>query len=430
MKIAIIGLWHLGSVMAACLASRGHFVFAYDPDEAVRENLRIGKAPIFEPELNELLQKGLMSHQLKIINDLSLLKTVEIIWITFDTPVNELDQADVKFIQNEVIKIAPFIQENTLLLVSSQLPIGSTKYFKKMISDMIPEINFSVGYIPENLRLGKAIPIFLNPDRVIVGLERAEDKIKIVEVFKLITSNLIWMSIESAEMTKHALNAFLATSIVFINEIAVLCEQYGADAAEIEQGLKSEERIGAKAYLRAGEAIAGGTLLRDVHFLNELAKDKNIHLPLVSGILHSNNTHKQWLFSKIHSVFSELNNKVIAILGLTYKPNTDTLRRSVAVEMAQYLYEQGAIIKAYDPMIQCLPDHLKKVIQLTASEEEALDSSDAFIIATPHLQFKNDKLLLWIDKMKQKNIFDPMRFLNHFLENVVSLNYYSIGKTI
>ncbi|MDX1901562.1 MAG: nucleotide sugar dehydrogenase [Gammaproteobacteria bacterium] len=426
MKIAVVGLWHLGSVMSACLAQAGHEVIAYDPDVEIRNNFQKAKAPIFEPQLDALLQNTLQSGSLTVVQEMADLQKAEVVWITFDTPVDESDIADVAFVQKNIEAIAPYIDAKALLLVSSQLPVGTTRALK----NYLPNKNITVGYIPENLRLGKAIEVFTRPDRFVVGLETENDREKVAEIFRPLTTNLIWMSIESAEMTKHALNAFLATSIVFINEIATLCEQVGANATEVERGLKSEERIGPKAYLRAGEAIAGGTLLRDVNFLNKIAKEKNISAHLMSAVIDSNHNHKAWLLNKVQHVLPDLKNKVIAILGLTYKPNTNTLRRSTAVDIALRLNEMGAKIKAYDPMIQVLPENLSSAIELSSSIKNVLHEADALILATAWPEFQDADMSMWLDNMNDVRIFDPCHFLASVLNHSQLNQYYTIGKSL
>ena len=196
------------------------------------------------------------------------------------------------------------------------------------------------------------------------------------------SSNLLWMSWESAEMTKHALNAFLATSVVFINELATLCESVGADAREVEKGLKSEARIGKKAYLRPGPAIAGGTLARDVNFLTQIGTREALQTPLFSSILKSNAIHKQWACQRIQQVLGNLQDKKIAILGLAYKAGTDTLRRSASVETCLALQEKGAIIMAFDPAIHKLPPKLSPFITLQPSRRQAITHADALVITT------------------------------------------------
>jgi len=250
MKVCVLGLWHLGTVTAACLASGGHQVTGLDYDETVITNLKNGKPPLFEPGLEDLVNKGLASDLLDFSTNLAeSVQGAQVIWVAYDTPVDDEDNADVEYVIERVSRLFPRLEAGQYILISSQLPVGTSKHLETMFAQSHPGVNVSFSYSPENLRLGKAISVFTQPDRVVIGT-RSEDSRKVfAELLAPFTDRIEWMSVESAEMTKHALNAFLATSVTFINEIASICEQVGADAKEVERGLKSETRIGPKAYL-------------------------------------------------------------------------------------------------------------------------------------------------------------------------------------
>jgi UDPglucose 6-dehydrogenase len=242
-------------------------------------------------------------------------------------------------------------------------------------------------------------------------------------VYAPFTDRIEWMSVESAEMTKHAINAFLATSVCFINEVAMLCEATGADALEVERGLKTDQRIGQKAYLHAGGAIGGGTLARDIGFLRSLGQKAVTPLSLIDGVHASNENHKTWLQRKISEVFSELRGCTVAILGLTYKPGTNTLRRSSAVEMARWLSRQGAKVRAFDPQVAQLPEDLQSVMSLASGIAETLRDADAMVVMTPWSEFKS------LDPaLAPPVVFDAARFLEKTLRPLPGIRYYSIGR--
>ena len=428
MKIAVVGLWHLGSVTAACLASGGHDVIAYDADVSVIENLKLGKAPLFEPGLDNLIASGIALSKLHFVSDRNEICDAEIVWVNYDTPVDDNDIADVKFVTDEIEKLFSSLKSNALVMISSQLPVGSTRRLQKRCAELFPETQITFAYSPENLRLGKAIDVFTKPDRVVVGLQSGADQERVQTLLKPFTDNIVWMSIESAEMTKHALNAFLATSVVFINELASLCEKVGADAREVERGLKTEERIGPKAYLKPGNPIAGGTLARDVNFLVQIGKDKHQPTPLFSALLDSNQAHKQWSSNRLLEVFSNLKNKVIVALGLTYKAGTDTLRRSTAIELCEWLNNQGAKVVAFDPVVNQLPEHLSNVIELKKSLDEAIAGADAVVVATEWPQFSEltaEKITLLAG---EPHIFDASGFLMKTLGQDTRLRYHTVGR--
>jgi UDPglucose 6-dehydrogenase len=428
MRIAIAGLWHLGLVTAACLAKAGHTVIGYDADNKLITDLQNNVSPIFEPGLDELLKSGCGNSLLSYTSNPADIQQSDIVWVNFDTPVDENDVADIEFVKHEIEKLAPHLQNNALLLISSQLPVGTTRRVEQDITKHYPEKNIRFGYIPENLRLGKAIQVFTQADRFVVGLDHADDKRIIQQVLGMYTETFVWMSIESAEMTKHALNAFLALSVTFINEIATLCEQVGANASEVEAGLKSEERIGTKAYLKPGGAIAGGTLLRDINYLNNIGKHQNHPVPLLSAVLQSNSYHKNWVHRKITQLLQQLNNKTVAILGLTYKANTNTLRRSSSVETCQWLHQQGVKVNAFDPAIESLSAEHSSFIDLKTSMQDALHTADAVIIATEWPDFRQLAADTLVEFAKQPWVLDPNGFLTATLGKDSRIKYCSVGR--
>lgn len=427
MKIAVVGLWHLGSVTAACLAKLGHEVIAFDPDRKTIQSLKQGKSPVFEPDLDELITRGQVSGNLIFTDSRQEVSTAELVWVTFDTPVDDQDIADVDAVTREVVQLFPYLQNEAIVLISSQVPVGTTRKLLIQCATEYPGKNISFSCSPENLRLGKAIQIFTQPDRMVAGVQSEADKPRLQALFQPMTKHIVWMSIESAEMTKHALNAFLATSVVFINELSVLCERVGADAREVERGLKSEERIGPKSYLRPGGAIAGGTLARDVNFLVQIGEHQHIKTPLFSSLLESNHHHKQWSCRRVLDVLKDLRSKTITALGLTYKAGTDTLRRSTAVETCEWLRGQGAKVVAYDPVVRVLPGHLCEFIELKPTLEEALTGSDAVIIATEWPQFTAVTAEQLITAMRRPCVFDASGFLMKALGHDERIQYYSVG---
>jgi UDPglucose 6-dehydrogenase len=428
-QITVVGLWHLGSVTASCLAEKGFEVNAYDHDETIINNFNKGILPIFEPGLENLININNKKGTLSFSNDLSSISNSELIWVTYDTPVNDQDIADVEFVINHTITLFPFFKQDSVVLISSQLPVGSVSYLEKLFFNEFPDKNVSFACSPENLRLGKAIDVFMNPDRIIVGIRNEIAKTKLNNILSTISENIIWMSVESAEMTKHALNAFLATSVVFINELAVLCEHVGASANEVEQGLKSEVRIGEKAYLRPGSAFDGGTLARDLTYLVEKEIEHNLSSIFFSSILKSNESHKSWVVNKISAEFPSLKDKKIGVLGLTYKPGTNTLRRSTAIEICILLHEKGANITAFDPAIKNLPINLQKFITLESLIDDVIIGKDAIIVATEWPVFKELSTFDFSRLTNKLLVFDANSFLQNEL-NIPGIKYISIGKSI
>lgn len=377
MKVCVFGLWHLGTVTAACLASLGHEVAGLDFDEETIDALGRGKPPLHEPGLEDLVGQGLADGTLRFTTDArDALKGARAVWVTFDTPVDEDDRADVDFVMGRIDSMLDHVDPGTLVLVSSQLPAGSIR----RLETSRPGVTFACS--PENLRLGKAIDAFLKPDRVVVGTRSDNERKTIMDLLEPLHARIEWMSVESAEMTKHALNAFLATSVAFINEIAVACETVGADAQEVARGLKSDARIGPRAYLSPGGAFAGGTLARDIEFLKS-----RVDLPLIASVKTSNDRHKTWVRRKLQSLLGDVRGRTVAVWGLTYKPGTDTLRRSASIELCTWLAGQGAHVNAHDPMVRALPVELSAV-QLCPTAADALRGSDALVVATEWPEYR------------------------------------------
>ena len=424
MKICVFGLWHLGTVTAACLADAGHYVIGLDPDESTVSDLNRAHPPLYEPGLADLVQRGIQSERLMFTTDAKdAVRDADVVWVTFDTPVDDNDNADVDYVTDHVEGIFPYLKSGAVVLLSSQLPVGTARALAGEFADHGNPAPVSFAVSPENLRLGKAIEVFNNPDRVVVGIQDEVARATITEMFAPITDRIEWMSTESAEMTKHALNAFLATSVTFANEIATLCEQVGADAKEVERGLKTEHRIGLGAYLGAGSAFSGGTLARDVAFLGALASRHDVTLPLVEAVPRSNDAHKLWAVRRLEDLLKTVSGKHIAILGLTYKPGTDTLRRSLAVEIAKALVTSGAMVHAHDPAVKELPDALNEFIQLHPNVEDAVNSAVAVVIATPWDEYRN----LPTGTFGGCIVLDANGFLRSKLADAPNVQYYSVG---
>jgi UDPglucose 6-dehydrogenase len=235
------------------------------------------------------------------------------------------------------------------------------------------------------------------------------------------------MSVESAEMTKHALNAFLAMSVTFINEIAALCEQVGADAGEVERGLKSEARIGPKAYLSPGGAFAGGTLARDVMFLSALGAEHGVPATLLSAVRASNDAHREWPQRRLAALLGGVEGKRIAVWGLTYKPGTDTLRRSAAVELCRWVHEHGGTAVAHDPAIATLPGELSETLTLTRDPLEAVARADALVVSTPWTDYRAIGGADVAARMRGSIVLDANRFLVATLGAERTLRYVTVG---
>ncbi|HXE43200.1 MAG TPA: nucleotide sugar dehydrogenase, partial [Candidatus Baltobacteraceae bacterium] len=340
---------------------------------------------------------------------------------TYDTPVNDNDESDVESVLVNLRKALPHLPKGALVLISSQLPVGTCHTLEKEFPQ------FAFAYSPENLRLGKALDAFEKAERVVVGIRNDAKKALLEQLFKPFTPQIIFMRTESAEMVKHALNSFLALSITFINEIARLCEHTGADAKEVSAGLKSEARIGPKAYLGPGGPFAGGTLARDVVTLTKLAKSGGEKISVIPAIKQSNDLHRGWALRRLQLRLGDVRGKQIAVLGLTYTTNTDTLRRSAAVELCKQLLKSGASVKAFDPAVKTLPKDLRK-ISLATDIAAALNNADAAVVCTEWPQFRQTDWAKIVPTMRQHIFVDANRFLEKELKSIAGVEHLSVGR--
>ena len=426
MKIAVLGLWHLGSVTAACLAEAGFATLGIDFDAAVVARLRDGRAPLFEPGLDDLVAAGLASGRLDFTTAPAAAAGCDIVWVAYDTPVDDDDRADPAAVTAAAARLFPHLSPGTVVLVSSQLPVGSTRGLAAAFAAARPAIACHFAYLPENLRLGGALDAFRTTERIVVGRDDPAVEPVLRPVLEKFTGRILWMSPESAEMTKHALNAFLATSVAFANEVAGLCEGLGADAADVERALRAEPRIGPRAYLKPGGAFAGGTLARDVAFLNELAARVALDTPLLASVLPSNRVQRDWPLRRLVQRLGDLRGHTVAVLGLAYKPGTDTLRRSAALELCVQLVGLGARVQAFDPAVRGLPPGHADVA-LAAGAGAALAGADAAVVATEWPEFRALTAADCVAAMRRPLICDPNRFLAATLGGDARIDYLAVG---
>ena len=406
-RIAVAGLWHLGTVTAAVMAEAGHDVVAFDVPEVVGPIDR-GEFPVAEPELAEVWSAQRAVGRLRTTSNVEDLADRAFVWVCYDTPLDTDDRPDTEFVVGRVRQIVDRLGVATVA-VSSQLPVGSVA---ALVAYARGAGKHGVGFvsIPENLRLGSALAYLRKPDRFVVGSSSDVDRARVAAVLEPFGAPIAEMRVESAEMTKHALNAFLATSVVFANEIAAIAERVGADAREIEEGLKSDVRIGRRAYVRAGEAFAGGTLARDITFLRAIGAERDAVPLQIAATYESNEHHKTWIDREAARLLAGTPSPRIAILGLTYKPGTDTLRSSTAVGLGRRLTRSGARVTGFDPAIRADRPELGSAVMRAASVEEALLDADIAIVMTPWPEFREIAPATW-QCMRHRRVIDPQRFL-------------------
>ena len=409
MRIAVCGLWHLGTVTAACLAAAGHDVVAFDENV---DDLALGKLPVSEPGLEELTRRGIAEGKLCFLSTdrygyVFERAPPELVWICWDTPVDDNDVADVESVREKIRQLFPYLPDGCTVAISSQLPVGSTTAIENEFRTLRgPDTGVGFAYVPENLRLGDAVKRFSKPGFVIFGAHNDRDfdrltwlwgpsETKILRMSPESAEMCKWgpsetkilrMSPESAEMCKHAINAFLATQIALTNEIAVICEKVSADARDVEAALRSDPRIGPKAYVKAGAAFAGGTLARDLRYL----RDKGS--VLADEIYESNSRHKSWSRQQIVNRLGD--GATVVVWGIAYKAETDTLRRSATQETVAALFRDGYCVRAIDGRV------------------EMLDGADALIIGNEHPSYREVSADDMVRLMRRPLVIDPSGWLN------------------
>jgi UDPglucose 6-dehydrogenase len=434
--IGVIGLWHLGSVTAACLADVGNHVIGVDLDAAVIEGLLAGCPPVSEPGLKEMLVRN--AARLDFTREPQALADARRAWVAFDTPVDDEDNADVESVLARAVELLAPLPAGSLVVVSSQLPVGSIAKLHDRCAALRGDSGLRFACVPENLRLGSALESFRASDRIVAGVRSERDRSELAELLAPFSANVQWMRVESAEMTKHALNGFLATSVAFINEVAEICESVGADAEEVSRGLRSEQRIGPRAYLGPGDAFAGGTLARDIGFLRGLAKHRGLPSHVFAGVADGNTAHKDWTRRKLLELLADkdspeadaLAGRRVAIWGLTYKPGTDTLRRSSAIELCRWLVTVGARVYAHDPAVSVLPADLADKVALCSSPVEAAAEADVLVVCTAWADYLAVPIEEILSVLAVARVVDPAGVLRVSLASHPDVLYVRVGTAL
>jgi UDPglucose 6-dehydrogenase len=427
MKVAVLGLWHLGAVTAACVAGAGVSTVGIDDDPDVIAKLNAGEPPLYEPGLADLVGQEIASGRLSFAPDMTRLADADIVWICHDTPVDDDDRADVEAVVRRVEATFPHLKDGAVVLVSAQLPVGTVARLEKAFATHANGRAVDFACSPENLRLGRALEIFRNPGRIVIGIRHERVRARLEPLLERFCQKLLWMSTESAEMVKHSLNAFLALSITFTNELAAIAEQVGANAPDIEKALRSDPRIGPNAYVKAGPAFAGGTLARDVQFLSAIAEREKLQTPLIGNIVASNRAHGRWPINQLRRRLGPLRGKTIAVLGLSYKPGTDAIRRSPSIELLRELLADGAAVRVYDPAVRKLPPEFDAVT-IAQDAPGAIAGAAAVVLATEWPEFRELRAEDFTVGMAGRLVLDPASFLPTAVREDPALTILSIGR--
>ncbi|MDP3286200.1 MAG: nucleotide sugar dehydrogenase, partial [Desulfobacterales bacterium] len=389
-------------------------------------NLKKSIPPIYEPDLSETIKDGQDKGILKFSDNIKDLNECDFIFLSYDTPVREDDSSDTAVLENAVNDVRGVMKDHSVLLVSSQSPVG----FCNSLRGMLKEKNntLDLAYSPENLRLGEAINCYLDPGRIILGTAQTDTEEKCITLFSQINADILKMNLESAEMVKHGINSFLAMSIVFANHLADICEMKGARITDVIEGMKSDPRIGKKAYLAPGIGFSGGTLGRDLQVLNNANKQGHGAARIFGYVHTQNNERKDVIIKRLEKLLGGFNGKTIGVLGLTYKPGTSTLRRSLPVEIVKQFSEKGAIVKVFDPKADYKELEFTPFFSIANNIVELAESTDALILLT---EWQNFKEFNWAEipaRMRRSIFFDTKNFLDERAMSAFGFQYHSIGR--
>jgi len=431
MRIAMIGTGYVGLVSAACLSEFGHDVVCVDKDEAKITGLHAGKVPIFEPGLDEIVATNVKAGRLSFTSDLAAaVPGADAVFIAVGTPSRRGDgHADLSFVFGVAEEIAASLEGYTVVVTKSTVPVGTGRKVEDIIRELRPGADFDVASNPEFLREGSAIEDFRRPDRVVVGCEtdRARDVIK--EIYRplyLHETPIVFTSRETSELIKYAANAFLATKITFINEMADLCEKVGADIQDVARGIGLDGRIGSK-FLHAGPGFGGSCFPKDTLALLKTSQDSGAPARIVGTVVEVNDARKSKMADKIIQAFGGVGGKTVAVLGLTFKPNTDDMRDAPSLVIVPILQAAGARIRGYDPEGM---DEAKKLldIELCSDAYEAISGADGVVILTEWNEFRAldlgrlRSLLTHTLMVDLRNIYRP----SHMAE--AGFTYVSVGR--
>ena len=434
MKVIMIGAGYVGLVSGTCFAEFGADVTCIDVLHEKIDSLNNGEIPIYEPGLDHLVKKNIDAGRLNFSTALAdLVPQADIIFIAVGTPTRRGDgHADLTYVYDAAKEISKHLSGYTVIVNKSTVPVGTARQVSRIINEINPDADFSVASNPEFLREGAAISDFMRPDRVVLGVEDVRSEVLLRELYRpinLIEAPILVTNWESAELTKYASNAFLATKISFINEIANLCESVGADAHSVAKGMGLDGRIGKK-FLHPGPGYGGSCFPKDTLALIRIAQENDVPSRIVESVVEVNAAQKARMVKKIRSSLGEeLSGKVIAVLGLTFKPETDDMRDSPSLSIIPPLLDKGAVIKAHDPQgISEAKKELPSDIDYKNTVSETINGADALVIMTEWNEYRSLNLQN-IKKIMRGNTFIDLRNI-YEREQMESLgfNYVAVGR--
>ncbi len=433
MHITVIGTGYVGLVVGACLSETGNHVTCADIDGAKIARLNAGEVPIYEPGLDRLLERNLAEERLRFTTDPSDgLARADIVFIAVGTPPDEDGSADLKHVLAAARTVGEHIRPDTIVITKSTVPVGTSPKVREAIAS-VTEVPFHVCSNPEFLKEGAAVEDFMYPDRVVCGIESDEPRERLEELYEPFVRSgnpLIFMDIASAEMTKYAANAMLATRISFMNQVAELCERTGADVSLVRRGIGTDGRIG-PAFLYAGTGYGGSCFPKDVKALIQTGDEMGVELTVLKAVDAANERQKSVLLRKLHGRYGEdLSGRRFAVWGLSFKPETDDLREAPALTIVEGLLAAGAEVRVHDPvaMQPARELHFGDRVEYAEDEYAACAGADAMLLVTEWLQYRRPDWDRLMDTLAEPVVFDGRNLFEPARMRARGFAYFPIGR--
>ncbi len=418
-RICVIGVGYVGLVTGTCFADLGNQVICLDIDEAKIKKLKAGIMPIYEPGLEEMVRRNAQMGRLRFTTSYEEgVQDAEFVFIAVGTPAGVDGEADLKYVRMAAESIAAVMDHPLIIVNKSTVPVGTGDWVADIVrKHKVNDVDFAVVSNPEFLREGSAVHDFMYPDRIVLGSLNREAAEKVAQLYLSLRAPIMITDLRTAEMIKYASNAYLANRISFINEIASICEALGADVKEVAIGMGYDKRIGS-AYLDAGVGYGGSCFPKDVKALEHMASIHGCHPQLLRAVMEINRDQRRLVVQKLRDLLRTLNEKTIGILGLAFKPNTDDMREAPAVEIIHLLQNEGARIKAYDPVAMEVARGILNNVIYCADPYEVAEGSDALVVITEWNEFKHLDMARIKQAMRQpilidgRNIYDVEEMKN------------------
>ena len=418
-RLCIIGTGYVGLPTAVCFADLGNDVTCIDIDRHKLELLRTGQSPIYEPGLEELLKRNLAAGRLRFTDNYEqALEDADIVFITVGTPMQANGAADLQYIEEAALSIGQAIHKYTLIVDKSTVPVGTGDWVTNLIRNTAGDVPFAVVSNPEFVREGSAVNDFFKPDRIVLGATDPEAAKQVAQLYEPLEAPIIITCLRTAEMIKYASNAFLATRISFINEIAAICEQVGADVKDVAHGMGADKRIGPH-FLDAGIGYGGSCFPKDVLALHHMAASTGCQPQLLQAVMGINRDARRMFVKKLEQVLGEICNKQIGVLGLSFKPNTDDMREAPSLDIITALLHHGAHVRAYDPMAMHIAETMMPEVTYCVTAYDVAKNADALLLVTEWNEFKQLDFAKLKCLMRQpilldgRNIYDPEMVAAH-----------------